>query len=455
MRHILIVDDDPSFNSRLTSFLTRNNYKVSSVHSSGSALEALNKEKYDLVLTDFKLPGLNGLQLIQKAKQQLPELPFILITNYSDIRVAVDSIKLGAYEFVAKPINPDELIVLIEKALRDKEGPDNKRREFVGGDDSYITGDSPASVKIWEHITLVAPTRLSVLITGESGTGKEYAAKMIHRKSKRSTEPFVALDCGVLSKELAASELFGHVKGSFTGAQSDKTGHFELANNGTLFLDEVGNLPHDVQVQLLRAIQERSIRKVGSTQNTPVDVRIIAATNENLHGAINTAGFRSDLYHRLNEFEIRMPPLRDRAEDIEKYAKLFLKQACQELEKEVNAIDPQVIERLKRYSWPGNLRELKNIVVRAALLCPGDTISFAQIPEEIAGTASDVSGAAVESRSGKFGETDLKLIREEKERELIERTLKETKYNKSKTARLLNIHRKTLYAKLKQYNIDA
>ncbi len=455
MAKILVVDDDPSFNSMLCSFLSRNNYQAEKAFSAESALSVFKSKQFDLVLTDFKLPDMDGLKLIAHIKQDKPNLPVILITNYSDIRIAVKSIKLGAYDFVTKPVVPDELLIIIKKALETKDLTLKKISKKKEQKTDYIIGNSKASLTFWQHLQLVAPTKMAVLILGESGTGKEYAAKMIHRKSKRANEPFIAVDCGVLSKELATSELFGHIKGAFTGAFQDKKGYFELVNKGTIFLDEIGNLSYDVQVQLLRAIQEQAIRKVGDVKDISVDVRIIAATNENLKKAIEEGHFRTDLYHRLNEFELEIPPLRARTEDFVEYIDLFLAQACTELEKKINRVDNNALTAIKKYSWPGNLRELKNVIKRGVLLSTEGVLTINQLPYELRGEDNFIETDSFTNIKKEAVSTDLKAIQEQQEKELIIKLLKETNYNKSKTAKMLNIDRKTLYHKIAKYEIEA
>ncbi len=460
MAKILLVDDDPSFNAMLSSFLRRQRHEVEEVFSSKSALLSLQSNRFDLVLTDFRLPDMDGLELIRHIKHEKPELPVILITNYSDIRTAVTSIKLGAYEFVTKPVIPDELLIIIEQALKGKQtAPRIIKKPNQDADISrksgYIIGTSKNSQATWEHLTLVAPTNMTVLIIGDSGTGKEYAARMIHEKSKRSSQPFVALDCGVLSKELAASELFGHAKGAFTGAIKDKVGCFEQANNGTIFLDEIGNLPYEVQAQLLRAIQERNIRRIGSDKDILLNVRIIAATNENLKNVTGKSLFRTDLYHRLNEFELNIPPLKERMDDLQEYITLFLKLASTELEKEVEGITDEVLLAMKTYSWPGNLRELKNVVKRGVLLSTGNKLTMNQLPLELRGDFHTPVHPAISGNEALLeNTTDLKIIQEQQEKKVIIKLLEKTKYNKSKTAKLLNIDRKTLYNKLTKYGIE-
>lgn len=459
---ILVVDDDPHFNKMISRFLERNGYAVDSVLSSKSALESIKNNTPDLLLTDFKLPDLNGLELMEMIKAKNPDQTMILMTNYSDIRTAVRSIQLGAFEFVTKPVNPDELLLTIQAALSQKQIAeasviDARKRSDQRIANTYMVGKTESSKRIWEHIQLVAPTNMSVMILGESGTGKEYAARMIHDCSKRKDRPFIAVDCGALSMELAASELFGHVKGAFTGALRDKKGQFELANGGTLFMDEVGNLSYDTQVQLLRALQERKIRRVGSEADITVDVRIIAATNEQLTSAVGNNQFRLDLFHRLNEFELELIPLRDRLEDLDEYLHLFLDQANADLGKEVIGFADEVMEIFKNYKWPGNIRELRNIVRRSVLLTQENYVGKSQIPEVVIhGEQANTNhnngfGQPIEKRSS----SDLKQLQELQEKETIERVLLETKYNKSKAAAILNIDRTTLYNKIAKYNIEA
>jgi two-component system response regulator HydG len=456
MVNILVVDDDPTFNKMLSTFLMRNNYAVENVFSSKSALEELKNSHFDIVLTDFKLPDLDGLELIEAIKKQHPQLPIILMTTYRDIRTAVKSIQMGAFEFVTKPVNPDEILLLIESALKSVPSADansrtNKAKEKAD-QVTYIVGKSKSAEKMWEHIELVAPTKMSVLILGESGTGKEYAAKMIHDKSKRKSAPFIAIDCGALTKDLAASELFGHKKGAFTGAVGDKKGAFEIASGGTLFLDEIGNLTYEVQMQLLRVLQERKVKPVGSEQAKGIDVRIVAATNDTLDAGSKDREFRQDLYHRLNEFTIKIQPLRNRKDDLDEFFNHFLNLAATELEKTKPKISNEAYNVLVSYHWPGNLREMRNIIRRAVLLSTNDKIDLAQLPQEIVHAKEDPDFTNEEGVNADI--VDLKVLKETNEREMIIRVLKETRYNKSKAAAILNIDRKTLYNKLKLYEID-
>ena len=367
MFRVLIVDDDPTFCMMLKSFLAQNDFEVKEVFSASSGSRAFQNSDFDIVLTDYRLPDKDGIELLKEFKALKPNVPVILMTRYADIRTAVNAIKLGAFEYVAKPVNPDEILLTIRTALKKKAELDKRRdgasRSFHirPSDFHFVEGVSAGSKKIMQYASLVAPTDMSVIIHGESGTGKEYIARTIHLKSKRKNKPFVAVDCGALSKELAASELFGHMKGSFTDARSDKEGQFQIANGGTIFLDEIGNLSYEIQLKLLRATQEKKIRRIGGTRDIEVDVRIIVASNEDLDKAVKKGTFREDLYHRLNEFRMDVPALKDRKEDIEIFATHFLEQANRELEKSISTIDEAVIKKFMNYTWPGNILSLIHI----------------------------------------------------------------------------------------------
>ena len=455
MPHVLIVDDDPTFCLMLKAFLLNNGFTVKEVFNAGNGLKALSQASFDIVLTDFRLPDRDGIQLLNEIRQKWPGLPVILMSRYAEIRTAVSAIKLGAFEYITKPVNPDELLHTIRKALEMNASgqPDEialHKSSLVRNNFRYLHGVSAASVKVDQYIKLVAPTDMSVIIQGESGTGKEYIARMIHQQSNRSSKPFIAVDCGALSKELAVSELFGHTKGAYTDASSDKEGQFQTANGGTLFLDEIGNLNYDIQLKLLRATQERKIRRIGSNKDIDIDVRIIAASNENLDEAVQKGGFREDLFHRLNEFKINVPALRERIEDIPLFADHFLHSANQELNKSVKGFNEQVKQAFSNYSWPGNIREFRNVIRRAVLLAGTDKISIEHLPEEI--TIQAIVVKHVDINTGEL--LDLKSMSEKNERAMILNTLEKLHYNKSKAARLLNIDRKTLYNKMRIYNID-
>lgn len=452
---ILVVDDDVSFCLTLKAFLERNGFVIREAYNSQKALEKMAGERFDVVLTDFRLPDMDGLELLKQIRQRSSAAVVIIMTAYADIRMAVQAIKYGAYEYVAKPVNPDELLAHIRNGLKKKEqlpesGPvGQKASKPARLSFDYQEAQSKQSREIHEHIKLVAPTHMSVVIMGESGTGKEYIARRIHAFSKRKDHPFVAVDCGALSEELAASEFFGHLKGSFTGAIQDKTGQFEAANKGTLFLDEIGNLSYDIQVKLLRALQERQIRKIGSNKDIPVDVRILAATNDDLQKEVQRGNFREDLYHRLNEFSILVPPLRERKEDVQIFVNYFLKKANEELEKQVDTIPDGVMDILLNYSWPGNIREIKNVIRRAVLLTSGVELDKTALPQEIVFAALTQDDRPTDGNE----ENSLKSETGKTEKEIIVSTLQKAKYNKSKAARMLNIDRRTLYNKMKLYNI--
>ncbi|RUT77734.1 sigma-54-dependent transcriptional regulator [Ancylomarina longa] len=448
MKKVLIIDDDPTICMMLQGLLKRKNFDADTVFSAGEALKKLEIQAFDLVLSDFRLPDFDGLELLQKIKAMLPQVPVIIMTSYADIRTAVSAIKMGAFEYVTKPLNPDEILLLINSALEKSELLQNSERaKKIKSKHTieFVRGNSSNALQIDQYIKLVAPTDMSVIIEGESGTGKEIAARRIHAESNRKKKVFVAVDCGALSTELAGSELFGHAKGSFTGAINDKEGQFEAAKGGTLFLDEIGNLSYEIQVKLLRALQERKIRRIGSNKDIDVDVRILVATNEDLSLSVSNGEFREDLYHRLNEFKITVPALRNRVEDIELFANYFLELSNNELHKNVSKFSPEVLEKFKDYSWPGNLRELRNVVRRSVLLSPEKQIEISSLANEI--LRENKSNDVVLEGS------NLKLIQATNEKELIINTLRKVNFNKSKAARLLNIDRKTLYNKIKQYGI--
>lgn len=469
---VLIIDDDPTFCLMLKSFLSKKDFATETAFSGAEAINQVKNNNFDIVLSDFRLPDTDGLELLENIREIKPGTPVIIMTSYADIRIAVKAMKIGAYEYVTKPVNPDEILLTIKNALnRDKdtmvvpppaqvtgknEQPTGKKSTLKNGFE-YVEGNSDTANRIMQYIDVVAPTNLSVIINGESGTGKEYVAKMIHQKSSRSHKPFVSIDCGALSKELAASELFGHIKGSFTGAISDKTGQFVFADGGTIFLDEIGNLTYEIQVQLLRAIQERRIRKIGSNQDVEIDVRIIVATNEDLMDAVKKGNFREDLYHRLNEFTIVVPSLRDRGSDIDIFAGHFLNLANTELSKSVDDFDEEVKAIFRKYSWPGNLREMRNVVRRAVLLTSGNLVKKETLPHEIVFEKREELNANNNNQftpqSHVEQPSDLKSLAEKTERELIINTLVKVNYNKSKAATLLKIDRKTLYNKMKLYKI--
>ena len=439
MLSILIVEDDITFSLMLTTWLGKKGFVVRSSSSVSDAKRRLGEEAFDLVISDLRLPDSDGIDLLKWLKSTHPSLPLIMMTSYAEIQTAVQAMKLGAADYIAKPLNPDELLGKIKELVRVEEKAP-ARAPVPSAPDLYIEGQSQAVRQLYEHVRLVAPTDMSVLVTGASGTGKEYIARRIHEQSNRSKAPFVAVDCGAIPKELAASEFFGHVKGSFTGAIENKTGAFVAAQGGTIFLDEIGNLTYEVQVQLLRALQERKVKPIGSNQEIAINVRLISATNENLRQAIEKGDFREDLYHRINEFTIRIPDLKERKEDLLLFANHFLDLANSELQKDIIGFDNDTMQLFQSYSWPGNLRQMKNVIKYATLLATGRYITRKELPEELTENLSS--------------HTNIQLKNVEHERDLIRKALQECGNNKTRAAQLLGIDRKTLYNKLKIYQLD-
>ena len=436
---ILIVEDDASFGVMLQTWLRKNDYEVILSTHYAQAKKEIASKKIDLILTDLRLPDGDGILLMAWVREQLKSrVPFIVMTGYAEVQTAVSAMKLGAFDYLKKPINPSLLEEKIVAALESGQ----EVEELYKPKKVMVKGNSEAIQRLYKHVELVAPTKFSVLIIGESGTGKEYIAEMIHDCSPRRDKPFIAVDCGSLSKELAPSELFGHLKGSFTSAIADKKGVFEQAKGGTVFLDEVGNLPYEVQMQLLRSLQEQKVRPVGSATDIPVDVRIVAATNENLEKAIEQGRFRQDLYHRINEFTLEVPPLRNRLDDLEEFVTFFVEQSNEELGKEIKGVSPKAMEVMRQMRWNGNIRELRNVIRRCVLFAEGETIEAEDLP-----VFPDFMEKAPTSNE------DFAL-RPGNEREQIEAALAKARGNKTVAARLLQIDRKTLYNKMHQLGLD-
>ena len=456
MPHILIVEDDIAFGTMLQTWLRKKGFEVDKATSVGAAVKLLVDTSVDLVLSDLRLPDHDGLRLLKWMREHNNNAPFIVMTNYAEVQNAVLAMKSGAADYIAKPVQPDILLQKIKDALSvatdvksvqtapAPAAPAKPTRQKAAKADKkeasprYIEGKSEASRQLYSYVELVAPTPMSVLILGASGTGKEYVARRIHELSPRHDRPFFALDCGAIPRDVAASEFFGHKKGAFTGADSDKRGAFEMANGGTLFLDEVGNLSYDVQVQLLRALQERRIRPVGGTEEIPIDIRLVCATNENLAEAVADGGFREDLYHRINEFTIYMPKLSERGTDLFLFADLFVRHANEELNRDVEGFDSAAAEMLVSHPWTGNLRELNNVVKRAVLLARGKLITPAELTMAMPPVQPEPSMA---------------LHDEDTERSRIVAALRQTNGNKAAAARLLGIDRKTIYNKIERLGI--
>ncbi|MBD0777019.1 sigma-54-dependent Fis family transcriptional regulator [Maribacter sp. ANRC-HE7] len=450
MPKILIIEDDTSFAQMLQKFLIKKGYDVEIGFTVKEGRQKLKQTRFDLVLTDLRLPDAEGIELITDIRNKVP---VIIMTGYAEVGSAVSAMKKGAFDYISKPFTTDAVLKIIGSALStvDKTGQtgnefiDTVKKPEIQPKPSIIIGSpnlvSSASKKLEEYIGLVAPTDMSVLVTGESGTGKEVTAKAIHDRSKRRDRPFIAVDCGAIPKELASSEFFGHLKGSFTGAINDKVGTFEAANGGTLFLDEVGNLPYDNQIQLLRALQERRIRRIGSTKEIDVDVRILTATNEDLKVAVKEGRFREDLYHRLNEFSLQIPSLIDRQGDLIILVEHFLEISNKRLNKRITGFTKEVWNIFESYGWPGNIRELQNVIQRAVLLTGDGEITKEALPTEIIETPT------VNNDNGNISKSEF-------EKEQIIKALKRTNYNKSKAAKLLQVTRKTLYNRISHYDLD-
>ena len=444
MTRILIVEDDIAFGTMMQTWLKKKGFDVDKATSVGAAVRLIeNKPAYNLVLSDLRLPDRDGLELLEWMHKNSMPIPFIVMTNYAEVQNAVLAMKSGAADYIAKPIQPDILLSKIKDALQNADNataaattPTNNTTttpQHHNTTTRHIEGNSEASRQLYSYVSLVAPTPMSVLILGASGTGKEYVARRIHEQSQRAGKPFVALDCGAIPRDVAASEFFGHKKGAFTGADADKCGAFEAANGGTLFLDEVGNLSYGVQVQLLRALQERRVRPLGGIEERPIDIRLVAATNENLEQAVAEGRFREDLYHRLSEFTIYMPQLSERGTDLFLFADLFVRLANEDLSRNVEGFEARAAEMLASHTWPGNLRELNNVVKRAVLVARGPYIT----QEELSAAMGPVRQEPITA-----------LHDADAERQRILNALQQCGGNKSKAARMLGIDRKTLYNKL-------
>jgi two-component system response regulator HydG len=461
-KKVLIIDDDTDMCGLLQRFLNRNGYEAETSHSANKGLEKFKTEIFDIVICDFRLGDKkNGKDILLEIKQHKSSTIVLIITGYSDIRTAVDVIKAGAYNYIIKPLIPEEVLAVLSEAINQPVIRNEqtvlipvvveKSTKFKTVNSEYLEGKDIVTKQLYQQVDLVAPTNYSVVLYGESGTGKEVIAKTIHERSNRKGCPFIAMDCGTLSNELAGSELFGHVKGAFTGALADKEGQFELANGGTLFLDEVANLSPEIQSLLLRVIQERKFKRVGSNKEIEIDIRIIVASNENLQEAHRKGKFREDLYYRFNEFAISLPPLRNRKNEIPLFAEFFLAKTVDELNKQLDGFDDEVMKKFMDYSWPGNLREFKNVIRRCALLTESGYIGVSSLPQEICSNVIDSPSYKKEADHATISTLGLKDSASKAEYDTIMHVLKEVNFNKTKAADLLKIDRKTLYSKIKSY----
>ena len=456
MKAILIVEDDITFGMMLKTWLGKKGFEVSSVSNIARARKHIESQTVDLVLSDLRLPDYEGIDLLKWMNDRGLDIPLIIMTGYADIQSAVLAMKLGARDYIAKPVNPEELLKKISEVLQTERTPtahsaakmSSKKvspassKETTETHRAYLEGESDAAKQLYNYVGLVAPTNMSVLINGSSGTGKEYVAHRIHQLSKRSDKPFIAVDCGSIPKELAASEFFGHVKGSFTGALTDKTGAFVAANGGTIFLDEIGEMAFELQAKLLRILETGEYIKIGDTKPTRVNVRIIAATNRNLQEEIKAGHFREDLFYRLSVFQVHLPSLRERTGDIRILATAFAKSFSEKLSYAINEMTPAFLEALEQQPWKGNIRELRNVIERSLIVCEGGRLDICDLPLEIQNTHYECSDDSV-------GSFELAAM----ERRHIARVLEYTKGNKTEAARLLKIGLTTLYRKIEEYKI--
>ena len=447
MKKVLVIDDDTFMCDLLVNHLKRHEFDAEGVYTGKDGIKLVENNRFDLVLCDYRLPDTDGFKVLQEIKSKKPLLPVIIITAYAEVHLAVKLIKSGALDYLTKPVQPEEIINILNRTLKAEKGREN----IATFRNNFVTGSSKAIQNVMKQVKMVAPTELTVLIEGETGTGKEFIAKAIHYTSNRRNKPFVAVDCGAIPKDLANSELFGHIKGAFTGAINDKTGYFEQAEGGTLFLDEVGNLPYQNQVKLLRALQERFISKVGDNRQIKVDIRIITASNEDLQQMVEKYEFREDLYHRLNGFKIYLPPIRERGDDIMMFVNFFIQKANKFFKKNVEGIDQEAKKLIYRYSWYGNIRELQNVMNRAVLLSQSGKITADLFPEEIRNYTALNSG--LDQVNGR-NIMELKEAKLMVEKQVIVDALIKTDYNKTIAAKLLNIDRKTLYNKIAEFNIE-
>ncbi len=453
LKTIMVVDDDKDTCWLLSQVLGSQGYCVKTVFDGRSAIAELVNASPELVLLDLNLPDIDGTRVLEEIRTRNKDAIVIILSGYGDTKRVVNAMKLGAFDYITKPFNNKDLAALVKNAMesRLKADTEGARQNNALSSPESVKGISPQIRHVFELIEAVAPTNMTVVLQGESGTGKELMARLIHSKSCRKNGPFVALDCGTLQETLVESELFGYEKGAFTGAVERKEGYFELANNGTLFLDEVANIKDSVQLKLLRVLQERRVRHLGGKKDIPVDVRIITATNITMTELVKLGKFRDDLYYRLNEFRLELPPLRCRSGDIPVLAGYFIEEANLELGKKVRGLTEQATRAFLNYGWPGNVRELRNIIRRAVLMTEAEYMDIGDVPRELQGvldeTGADVSCGDVSLRGV------LKESTKDLERDMIEKALALAKNNKSKAAKILQIDRTTLYSKLKSLKI--
>ncbi len=447
---VLIVDDDDNMRGILSDIITSRGYKAIAIGDGGKALDEVRKHAPQVVLLDVRLPDMDGLQVLEEIKKTNSETVVIMLTAYGGLKDAVRSVKLGAFDYITKPFDNEEVLLDIKKALlavpRGLAAKDARHRTDTAPSAQFI-GKSRLARELLNQVSIVSSTNMSVVLQGESGTGKELIARMIHQGSPRRDNPFIVVDGGALPETLIESELFGYEKGSFTGANEKMPGKCELANGGTLFLDEITNLPYLLQAKLLRVLQEHTIQHLGGSKEIKIDVRIIAAANKCLKEEVKAGRFREDLYHRLNEFTINLPPLSQRGEDIPPLAKKIIMEANQEFNKKVEKISEEAMKSLLSYSWPGNVRELKNVIKRAVLLTNSDTIGQIVLTESVSSTPQVHSGKVIAMAD------TVRNVTNNMEKELIKKALAQAKNNKTKAAKILQVDRMTLYSKIKSLGL--
>ncbi|MGA8180926.1 MAG: sigma-54 dependent transcriptional regulator [Desulfobacterales bacterium] len=455
MAKILIVDDNPEVLKLIANILETNEYEVETVSRGESAIKKLESNDYDMVLTDLMMPDVDGMQVLEHVKSRASRTMCIILTGHGTIKSSVKAIKRGAFDYITKPVSPSELLIIVEKALKFKnlEEENIRLKKELKGKYHYknIIGTSQVIKKIYDLIEKVSDTDGTVLITGASGTGKELIARSIHYNSQRSDKPLVVINCGAVPEALLESELFGHEKGAFTGAYKKRIGRFEMANGGTVFLDEIGEMSPALQIKLLRVLQEQQFERVGGTKTLHVDLRFIAATNKNLTVAINMEKFREDLYYRLNVIPIKVPSLKQRRSDIPLLIDFFLKKFQKTKDKKITGFSQSAMDSMWAYDWPGNVRELENVLKRLTILCEGPVVDMDDLPENI----RDVSETSRSDEEVILGdELNLNEAVQDYEKRIILEALEKSNWVKSKAAKLLNINRTTLVAKIKKQNIE-
>lgn len=453
MQSILIVDDEKSIRESLTGILQDEGFSPSSVDNGEAALVKVSEEKPDLILLDIWMPGMDGLEALTKIRELYPDQLVVMMSGHGTIETAVKATKLGAYDFIEKPLSLEKVLLCIQNAVKiGRLVEENRELKAQIGKEHEMIGSSKPIRDLKQQIKIAAPTSGWILITGENGTGKELVARAIHHNSQRSNKPFVEVNCAAIPEDLIESELFGHEKGSFTGATTQRRGKFDQAHLGTLFLDEIGDMSLKTQAKVLRILQEHKFERVGGNKTIEVDVRVIAATNKDLEKQISDGLFREDLYYRLNVIPFHVPPLRERKTDIPKLANHFLDYFCGKESRKTKILDDEALEVIQNYSWPGNVRELKNLIERLVIMCPGEVITRHQLPQSLLGKSLPITGK--ESLGTSLNSETFRLAKEGFEKEYLIQKLEENDWNVSRTAEAIEIERSNLHRKIKAYGID-